>query len=428
MYSSGTVTARTGPAQRNSRNCHFDQPTPLFSLSLSNLKLLVLLANFVFNMALSASAARQMRVAELRAELEGRGLDAQGTKPVLLERLLKSLEKEDRQPSNPPASTSTLSTSNSASSTTPPAAVSTLSASIAASNAAATNSVVPPPVTTAQDLRATIAEVLAETLPSLLGDQLASTPQLPHNATPASSPHLLTSSASVPQKIRERILAGEYMDFNDLLTEAIGSSRTAPGILIQLHDGTPVHVADGSSIKSKRRHICDLSTWLEAWNVFLAVVVEAAPHRIQELLGYQSIITEANKRFVPAGWLEYDQQFRAIAANHPTTRWDSIESNTWQLCTTGKSRPACYHCSIVHPPMMTGGGCPFRPQRGSSVSGQSNGAGETCRRFNENRCPGMCGRLHVCQICRGQHARSDCPRNLRKTIVNNSSNKAQSSK
>ena len=43
-----------------------------------------------------------------------------------------------------------------------------------------------------------------------------------------------------------------------------------------------------------RRRVHDLSTWLETWTAYVNILLGAAPHRTNELLGYQAIIIDAN--------------------------------------------------------------------------------------------------------------------------------------
>ena len=60
-----------------------------------------------------------------------------------------------------------------------------------------------------------------------------------------------------------------------------------------------------------------VSTWLEAWTAYVNILLGAAPHRA-ELLRYQSIIIDANRKFFPDAWLAYDRQFRNACACDPT--------------------------------------------------------------------------------------------------------------
>ena len=120
--------------------------------------------------------------------------------------------------------------------------------------------------------------------------------------------------------------------------------------------------------KTIQRRIHNLSTWLEAWTAFVNVILSAVPHQYSKLLGYQAIITDANtKFFYPDAWLAYDRQFQLACANDPARPWNVVDTDMWQLTRTGKSRPTCTACFLVHP-LSGGGHCPFRPHSSQAIA------------------------------------------------------------
>ena len=137
-----------------------------------------------------------------------------------------------------------------------------------------------------------------------------------HGQTGSTSVSLPT--ASVPSRTADHILRGEYIDFNDLLPEALGLAQHPAGQLrLQIGDHGAVLLADqGTSSTRVKRHVHDFSTWMEAWTTYLCVLVSSAPERAPELLAYQAIITDAKQKFRSDGWLAYDSQFRAAASNN----------------------------------------------------------------------------------------------------------------
>ena len=174
---------------------------------------------------------------------------------------------------------------------------------------------------------------------------------------PPAGPALPISMISaVPKRITDRILNGEFIDFNDLLPEALALSSASP---IQVHVGSErLHlVQEHHSPERVKRHMHDYATWSEAWTAYLFVVVSSSPRWTQELLAYQAIITDCNQKYSEDDWLAYDRQFRAAAASNPRLRWDVIEPTIWQLTLTNKARPVCFACRLAHP---YSGRCPFR--------------------------------------------------------------------
>ena len=189
-----------------------------------------------------------------------------------------------------------------------------------------------------------------------------------------------TRQPPVPPKVRQRIVKGEYVEFDTLLRDALFPARhgttPAPSLSFRVsHDES----ADGKMVISQgrpttRRTICDLPTWMEAWNVYVAVLVAHFPARAPALLAYQRIICDASQHFEPRHWLLYDTRFRACAAEDQTLHWDVKHGDLWLECFTRSARePApqpsrnplgrtpCTYCGgLYHFP----DNCPSHPFRG----------------------------------------------------------------
>ncbi len=122
------------------------------------------------------------------------------------------------------------------------------------------------------------------------------------------------------------------------------------------------------------------------------------------------------------------RQFRNACASDTSRLWNFIDANMWQLTMTGKVRPACSACHLVHP-LAGSGRCPFRPfgdqafrpfgdqafashaqpSRGSFWEVISKGGREICRNYNYRRCTSnQCPRAHVCLLCKGSHPSISC--------------------
>ena len=119
----------------------------------------------------------------------------------------------------------------------------------------------------------------------------------------------------IPPKVRQRIIKGEFVEFDTLLRDALFPARhgtsPAPSISFRVSRDEP---ADGEVVISQRRPttrrtISDLPTWMEAWNVYVAVLVAHFPARAPALLAYQRIICDASQYFEPRHWLLYDTRF-----------------------------------------------------------------------------------------------------------------------
>ena len=63
------------------------------------------------------------------------------------------------------------------------------------------------------------------------------------------------------------------------------------------------------------------ASWMEAWNIYLAILIDHSPVRTSQLVAYQKIITSASIQYPLAAWLNCDVQFRTLAASDPSLRW-----------------------------------------------------------------------------------------------------------
>ena len=124
---------------------------------------------------------------------------------------------------------------------------------------------------------------------------------------------------SVPQRLRKRIIKGEFIDFITLLPKAMFSS----GIELDNANSFTVQLPSNSGdllvrtvVKPKR--ITSFSDWMQAWNIYLAVCVDHMPSRAPSLVAYQRIITSASVQYPLKSWLTYDVQFWMLTASDPS--------------------------------------------------------------------------------------------------------------
>ena len=97
----------------------------------------------------------------------------------------------------------------------------------------------------------------------------------------------------------------EYTDFDKLLSP---TDDAGPGQA----------VAPKKSRKAKRQ-VCDLQSWLEAWNIYLAIRIQTAPKTTLQLVKYQTIVCQLFSAYPAASALKYDRLFREAAARSKST-------------------------------------------------------------------------------------------------------------
>jgi len=170
----------------------------------------------------------------------------------------------------------------------------------------------------------------------------------------------------VPARIRARIISGEYIDFNTLLTFATLSGRDVvqspehQTLMVQMStDGGQLHLAPSSQATHR---VSSFASWMEAWNIYATKLLSAKPQHALELFGYQCIITSANLRTPLTSWMTYNIKFRTLAATYPSLRWDTRPSDLWMECITmprlSPDRWPCLHCNSTNHFLEC---CLFRP-------------------------------------------------------------------
>ena len=119
---------------------------------------------------------------------------------------------------------------------------------------------------------------------------------------------LQQSLPPVPARIKERIIKGEYTDLTTLLPKAMFSSNVEPdhpgSLKLQMPSGPSDFTVQPAA---KGRKIISFSSWMEAWNVYLAIRVDFAPSCTPNLIAYQRIITSASVSYPLQSWLNCDQ-------------------------------------------------------------------------------------------------------------------------
>ena len=266
-----------------------------------------------------------------------------------------------------------------------------------------------------------------------------SSPMPPVNLTRTQLPVNITRTQLpvIPTRVRDKIVRGEYIDFASLLSKSMFSTHnplSQQSVTLRLNsdnDSFTVQPAVPHSTSSQR--ISSFASWMEAWNVYLSVRTVFNPSCAAELIRYQCIIISANSDHPISEWLNYDVKFRTKAANDPSLRWDTRDTDLWLECMTSKAmqsqRWPCPHCGTTnHFPDR----CPFHPS--SSSIGISNVGTSDTGPGTRRRAPGhsshprraqlqppichdynnavyhrpYCNYLHKCDYCGGDHLVRSC--------------------
>ena len=192
------------------------------------------------------------------------------------------------------------------------------------------------------------------------------------------------SLSPVTPWIRDKIISGEFVDLATLLLNAMFSgttgTETSKSLTAQL---TPVGNDLSVCPQPSAKKINSFTTWMEAWNTYLVILINHFPVRAPELVAYQRIITSASIQYPLVAWLNYDIQFRILATSDPSLCWDTRHTDLWLQCVTAPSLPTirwpCSHCGATN---HFSKNCPFHPrgipaptdgQRQANMSSSSSG-------------------------------------------------------
>ena len=189
------------------------------------------------------------------------------------------------------------------------------------------------------------------------------------------------------------------------LTSCSRLQRTVPGQA----------VASKKSRKAPNRQVSDLPSWLEAWNIFLAIRIQTAPKTALQLVKYQTIVCQLFSAYPAASALKYDRLFREAAArNKSGLQWDVLKEDILVWCVTRNPFRARQQVQSGSSTSRQGPA----PAAGSNQQGDrsllTSTGQEICRRFNYGKCTkgAECHYAHKCwgHGCGGDHPATACPR------------------
>ena len=257
----------------------------------------------------TAASFRSMSVCDLRHSCRSAGLALEGTKNLLINRLCTHHGVDS--PTNPPD---------------PP---SVTSAAVISANLQV-------------EIQRAVSTAIADLAPALHSMEPRTPPGYPGTSksdsdltivpTPPPGPSSLTTGVlpislplTVPARLCDRILRGEFIEFDDLLPDELGNPVRNSFEFVPTSEG--ISFCE-STARRHKRHVDDLTSWLDAWTAYCRVVLSAAPHRCQELLAYQAIIATASRQFYPEAWLSYDRQFRRAASGRFSVGYTPPLQNT----------------------------------------------------------------------------------------------------
>ncbi len=157
----------------------------------------------------------------------------------------------------------------------------------------------------------------------------------------------------------------------------------------------------------------------------MAVLGPHRPDKLADLMGYQSLIARASKKFMWPSWLVYDQNFRQEAAGNTSLQWAKAEPSLHAQCFTGQEISKENWCSRCHGVDHQSADCPYGSRKRTWSGGPSAASvsqpkaaatgghdQQLCIKFNKYggdcKFGKDCKFLHACTSCKGPHPVSKC--------------------
>ena len=174
-----------------------------------------------------------------------------------------------------------------------------------------------------------------------------------------------------------------------------------------------------------------LATWVSSFATYVAIVAQAHPERVADMLAYLRLVVREASKFGGNGWLTYDAVFRR---NHegPSEPRNTLDASLHQVYIANqqeKITTPCRHCQEVDHQEAECAVASLLPKtrhftqeasanqladrpsapRGKRPSPLSRQR-PICHSWNAGNCrfPGRCTYAHVCANCYGPHPRSVC--------------------
>ncbi len=223
-------------------------------------------------------------------------------------------------------------------------------------------------------------------------------------------------------KIIKAIQSQNYVDFNELLPNALYDSSNSLNqftLTFRSDEGTDKSVAL-TSPGGSRQKVNNISSWFEAWNIYIQAMIKFHPNLAADLMSYQESICTFQRLYPVSAWLKYDAAFRMSMGLNKQLSWTRTDDycfNKFIRCAYNSAPqpqqpdPKGFRGSSSEHSASQGAQADaqqsrsnFRRFRGSDSQQQG-----VCFHYNTGRCfRYQCKFAHRCKLCAGSHPASMC--------------------
>ena len=213
---------------------------------------------------------------------------------------------------------------------------------------------------------------------------------------------------TVPKKLYDRTLQWEFIDLSELRPvgplESIKKDQETQSYII----GPGFKVA---KVRNKQNE--DISTWLQCFSAYMAVLAKKYPETIGDMMAYMITVMRAQIEFEEPAWRTYDESYRDKAATTGNRKWSAIDPYLYNKIFTGRAKKVAI-CSSCGNTGHTIAGCKRKRSAWESSKGEDvkcrspkiywdYNSGSECQ-YGDN-----CRFQHRCSECGEQHPVIHCP-------------------
>ena len=85
------------------------------------------------------------------------------------------------------------------------------------------------------------------------------------------------------------------------------------------------------------RKVTDISTWVQCFGTYVAVLVPAEPLVVPELMAYMGIILRVSQDYEGLDWVRYDSAFQRQAALSGNRKWLVVNGTLFTMNFSGRA-------------------------------------------------------------------------------------------
>jgi hypothetical protein len=138
----------------------------------------------------------------------------------------------------------------------------------------------------------------------------------------------------IPQKIKEKILAGDYIEPSLLL-------KSAKELVSDPQYSGELTIKGGqlTVVQQKQSPISSIHVWTSVFIIYMEVMLEKWPNKGHEYLKYMYDVRLAAEREFGTGWGTYDEQLRLRKARSPASTCGDVDMELWLIYVATHEKP-----------------------------------------------------------------------------------------